>query len=126
MANVYREFDEETGIAIVEIIDKYGMSKGRARAHESDQDLVSEKTGLTIAEYKARIERERKRKVVAKKELERANASVKRAKEKLDQRTYQHNNLQKALKTFLENKEKFRKTHRKIKSREASMKQKKK
>ena len=44
---IYRDYDKKEGLAVVVIMDKYGVSIGRAKVHEEDKDLESEKTGLT-------------------------------------------------------------------------------
>lgn len=116
MSMTHRHFNKETGIALVTISDKFGISKGRARVHDEDKELTSEFTGLTIAEMKARIERERKRKNIAKKELDKSIKQVKRISDHYGDRFNQYENLKAELQEYLDNKEEFRKTYRKLKA----------
>lgn len=117
MRKIYRDYDKEKGLAIVIIEDKFGTSIGRARAHEDDQDLKSEKTGLFIAESKARIERERKRLVEAEKRVRAARVELQQAYKHSRERSERYALLKEELNHFLEEKEIFRKKYRKMKSK---------
>ena len=55
MKNITYDWNEETGQAVCTIIDKDKVYQGFAWCREEDQDMKSSKTGLTIAEYRARI-----------------------------------------------------------------------
>lgn len=114
MSRTRRQYFEETGVSLVIIKDKFGTSEGRARLSEEDKDLESRFTGLTIAEMKAKIERERKRKARAAEVLNKARKEVQRAFVYHIERVKRHEKLQKELESYLETKEKFRKTFRDI------------
>ena len=114
---IYRDYDKKEGLAVVVIMDKYGVSIGRAKVHEEDKDLESEKTGLAIAEMKAKIERARKRLVKNKKELDAASAQMSRLIDYKQESQEMYDQLKEELNHFLEEKETFRKNYRKMKSR---------
>lgn len=114
---IYRDYDKKEGLAVVVIMDKYGVSIGRAKVHEEDKDLESEKTGLAIAEMKAKIERARKRLVKNKKELDAASTQMSRLIDYKQESQEMYDQLKEELNHFLEEKETFRKNYRKMKSR---------
>ena len=114
---IYRDYDKKEGLAVEVIMDKYGVSIGRAKVHEEDKDLESEKTGLTIAEMKAKIERARKRLVKNKKELDAASTQMSRLIDYKQESQEMYDQLKEELNHFLEEKETFRKNYRKMKSR---------
>lgn len=114
---IYRDYDKKEGLAVVVIMDKYGVSIGRAKVHEEDKDLESEKTGLAIAEMKAKIERARKRLVKNKKELDAASTQMSRLIDYKQESQEMYDQLKEELNHFLEEKEIFRKNYRKMKSR---------
>lgn len=117
MSRIYRSFNAETGVSEVMIKDKFGVSFGRAKINIADKDLPSEKTGLTIAELKARIERERKRKIKAKNDLEKTVAEVERLQRHLEDRIQKELELKEELKEYLNAKEDFRKSYRQVQSK---------
>lgn len=55
MSRITYDWDEKTGQAVCTIIDKGKIYQGFAWCREEDRDLMSEKTGLSIAEYRAHI-----------------------------------------------------------------------
>lgn len=53
--NITFDWCEETGQAVCTIVDKGRIYQGFAWCREEDRDMMSSKTGLTIAEYRAHI-----------------------------------------------------------------------
>lgn len=118
MRKTYRDYDKKEGLAIVIIEDKFGTSIGRARVHNDDRDLESEKTGLFIAESRAKIERERKRLVASQKRLNAARTELQQAFKHSYERAQRYALLQDELNRYLNEKEEFRKRYRKMKSKQ--------
>ena len=118
MRKTYRDYDKKEGLAIVIIEDKFGISIGRAKVHDDDRDLESEKTGLFIAEARAKIERERKRLVASRKRLNAARTELQQAFKHNHERAQRYALLQDELNRYLNEKEEFRKRYRKMKSKQ--------
>ena len=55
MSRITYDWVEETGQAVCTIIEKGKIFQGFAWCREEDRDMMSSKTGLTIAEYRAHI-----------------------------------------------------------------------
>lgn len=119
MGKTYRQFDKETGVALVTIKDKFGVAEGRAKAHEEDRDLLSEFTGLQIAQFKAEIKRAKNRKNASKENLRKARNEVIRAFNHYQSRIKRQSELELEFENYLKEKEIFRKKYRKMKFREA-------
>lgn len=59
------DWDSKKGIAVCTIINTNGTFTGVAKCHPEDMDMESEKTGLSIAEKRARIKVVKKEKALA-------------------------------------------------------------
>lgn len=55
MNNISFDWDEETGQSVCTLIDKDKIYQGFAWCRDEDRDMMNEKTGCTIAEYRAYI-----------------------------------------------------------------------
>ena len=55
MNNISFNWDEETGQSVCTLIDRDKIYQGFAWCREEDRDMMNEKTGCTIAEYRAYI-----------------------------------------------------------------------
>ena len=55
MGKISYDWDEKTGQAVCTIIDRGKVYQGFAWCREEDKDMMSSKTGLTIAEFRAHI-----------------------------------------------------------------------
>ena len=55
MGRITYDWYEETGQAVCTILDKGRIYQGFAWCREEDRDMMSQKTGLTIAEFRAHI-----------------------------------------------------------------------
>ena len=53
--NIIEDWNEELGLATCILETNYGSYKGEAQVHPDDIDMKSQKTGLIIATYRARI-----------------------------------------------------------------------
>lgn len=118
MGNKRIKFDYDNGKAICTIFEKGKKYKGIAKVHNDDKDFESEKTGLTIAEYKAEIKRYDDK---AKRALEKAKLLEKQMQHYLTlaaQYKERKKLYEQELEKFIENKEIFKKRYKAVKLRE--------
>ena len=110
-------YNDDLGEALFKIIDRQNTYTGKAKAHPEDQDLASALTGLTIAEYRARIDREKKKSSAAKAELKKLESQVAEYQKYIAERDARAGELESELNGFIEAKEEFQKALRKIREK---------
>ena len=85
MNHITYEWDEETGTSVCTITDKGKTYQGFAWCSENDHDMMSQKTGLTIAEFRAHIAQS---KSIRDNEIKPGLAALKQAKFAMNQSKY--------------------------------------
>ena len=85
MSKITYDWFEETGQAVCTIVDKGRIYQGFAWCREEDKDMMSPKTGLTIAEYRAHIAQS---KGIRDNEIKPGLAALKQAKYAINQSKY--------------------------------------
>lgn len=89
MSKITYDWYEETGQAVCTIVDKGKIYQGFAWCKEEDRDMMSSKTGLTIAEYRAHIAQS---KGIRDNEIKPGLAALKQAKYAINQSKYFNEN----------------------------------
>ena len=103
MSKITYDWFEETGQAVCTIIDKGKIYQGFAWCKEEDRDMMSSKTGLTIAEYRAHIAQS---KGIRDNEIKPGLAALKQAKYAINQskhfneNSYEYRMLEQQIKNY--------------------------
>lgn len=103
MSKITYDWFEETGQAVCTIIDKGKIYQGFAWCKEEDRDMMSSKTGLTIAEYRAHIAQS---KGIRDNEIKPGLAALKQAKyainqsKHFDENSYEYRMLEQQIKNY--------------------------
>lgn len=103
MSKITYDWYEETGQAVCTITDKGKIYQGFAWCKEEDRDMMSSKTGLTIAEYRAHIAQS---KGIRDNEIKPGLAALKQAKYAInqsrhfDENSYEYRMLEQQIKNY--------------------------
>ena len=103
MSKITYDWYEETGQAVCTIVDKGKIYQGFAWCKEEDRDMMSSKTGLTIAEYRAHIAQS---KGIRDNEIKPGLAALKQAKYAINQsrhfneNSYEYRMLEQQIKNY--------------------------
>lgn len=89
MSKITYEYNDTIGMSICTIIDKGKTYQGFAWCSKEDQDMKNEKTGLTIAEFRAHIAQA---KGIRDNEIKPGLAALKQAKYAINQSKYFNKN----------------------------------
>lgn len=89
MGKISYDWDEKTGQAVCTITDRGKIYQGFAWCREEDKDMMSPKTGLTIAEFRAHIAQS---KGIRDNEIKPGLAALKQTKYAINQSKYFNKN----------------------------------
>lgn len=89
MSKITYEYNDAIGLSVCTIYDNGKMYQGFAWCSKEDQDMKSEKTGLTIAEYRAHIAQA---KGIRDNEIKPGLAALKKMKYSINQSKYFNEN----------------------------------
>ena len=110
-------YDKEKCESVVIISENGNCYKGVAKTHPDDKECASKYTGLTIADYRAKIERQKRKIKSAKAELKMINSRKAELENYITARSLSLNSLVLELKKYLLEKNKFQELYRRNKNR---------
>ena len=110
-------YDKEKGQAIFKIIEDGRCYIGKSKVHPDDKEMASELTGLTIAEYRAKIKRQVAKLAEANKKRIELEAQLKEVNNYYKDRLTTIISLTEELETFISDKEKFYISYKKLMKR---------
>lgn len=101
-------YDRDLNYATYKIIEKGKVYLGKAKIHPDDLIIATEYTGLTIAEFRARIKREKCKMNVAKKEMNKLKNKLNDMEKYYKERESRYIELTNVLEDYIKSKEDFR------------------
>jgi len=118
----FAKYDAETGISTVELMEKGKVYRGKAKAHPDDMDVAAQYTGITIAEYRAKIKRQKYKASMAKARMFKLMNEITHLNTVFRNYRQEKDRLENELESYIQAKEKFQDGLRAIRDREGSNK----
>lgn len=115
-----RKFDfynDNTKEAIFKIIDKDKVFIGKARAHPEDVEIAGRLTGITIAEFRARIKREDSKCRESKRKVEQLKKELAEAERNVEFYANRKSCLETDLQSYITHKTTFQCRYKNMKNR---------
>lgn len=110
-------YNDNTKEAIFKIIDKDKVFIGKAKAHPEDVEIAGRLTGVTIAEFRARIKREDSKCRESKRKVEQLKKELAEAERNVEFYANRKSCLETDLKAYLTHKATFQRRYKNMKNR---------
>lgn len=110
-------YNDNTKEAMFKIIDKGKVFIGKAKAHPEDAEIAGRLTGITIAEFRARIKREDSKYRESKRKVEQLKKELAEAERNVEFYANRKSCLETDLKAYLTHKATFQRRYKNMKNR---------
>lgn len=110
-------YNDNTKEAMFKIIDKGKVFIGKAKAHPEDAEIAGRLTGVTIAEFRARIKREDSKCRESKRKVEQLKKELAEAERNVEFYANRKSCLETDLKAYLTHKATFQRRYKNMKNR---------
>ena len=114
-------YNDNTKEAIFKIIDKNKVFIGKAKAHPEDAEIAGRLTGVTIAEFRARIKREDSKYRESKRKVEQLKRELAEAERNVEFYANRKSCLETDLETYLNHKDTFQRRYKNMKNRKKAI-----